>query len=90
MVIRAILFDLGGVLLRTEDPQPRQRLASRFGMTPAELYTLVFDSESAHLALLGKISTTEHWRTVQQGFGSLGCGDASREGRILGGRSAGS
>jgi len=68
-VIQAILFDLGGVLLRTEDPLPRQRLAARFGMTPAELYALVFDSESARLALLGKISTTEHWQTVQRALG---------------------
>ncbi len=68
-MIRAVIFDLGGVLLRTEDQAPRERLASRFGMTPAELYSLVFESESARLALLGKISAEAHWQTIQQVLG---------------------
>ena len=32
MTIRAVFFDLGGVILRTEYQAPRQQLAERLGM----------------------------------------------------------
>jgi glucose-1-phosphatase len=66
MSISAVIFDLGGVLVRTEDPAPRIRLAGRLGISPEKLGRLVFESESAIRAALGEISTLEHWEAVRQ------------------------
>ncbi len=69
MPLKAVIFDLGGVLVRTLDPQPRQRLAARLGVSPGELSQLVFDSETARLATLGAITTEEHWQAVREALG---------------------
>src|SRR5574341_483769 len=67
--IRAVIFDLGGVLLRTVDQAPRQRLAERLGVNLYEIYNQVFASESARLATLGKLSAQKHWEQVGSHFG---------------------
>jgi len=64
MTIRAVFFDLGGVIVRTEFQAPRQHLAERFGMEYDDLVKLVFDSESAIQATLGLLSEDEHWAVV--------------------------
>lgn len=69
MKIRAVIFDLGGVLVRTEDPRPRTELARRLGMTYDELSHLVFESDSTRLATIGKITTKEHWESVRLALG---------------------
>ncbi len=46
-MIKAVIFDMGGVLLRTEDLTPRARLAAQLGVTLRELEHLVFSSESS-------------------------------------------
>lgn len=61
MSIRAVLFDLGGVLLRTEFDAPRQYLAERLGLEYEELLHQVFESPSARRASLGEITAEEHW-----------------------------
>lgn len=65
MPIRAVIFDLGGVLLRTEDRAPREQLARSLGMTYDELSQLIFNSESARSATLGKITKQAHWVKVR-------------------------
>jgi glucose-1-phosphatase len=65
MAIRAVIFDMGGVLLRTEDKGPRERLAARLGLTYKALYRQIFDNESALLATVGKVSSQDHWKAVQ-------------------------
>ena len=64
MTIRAVYFDLGGVIVRTEFQAPRQHLAERFGMEYDGLIKLVFDSETAIQATLGCISEEQHWDAV--------------------------
>jgi len=64
-LIRAVIFDLGGVLVRTDDHTPRTKLASRLGMDYKQLSDLIFDSESARQAALGEISTDQHWEAVR-------------------------
>jgi epoxide hydrolase-like predicted phosphatase len=66
MPLKAVIFDLGGVLVRTVDLEPRQCLAARLGISPGELNHLVFDSDSARLATLGAITTEEHWQAVRE------------------------
>jgi glucose-1-phosphatase len=65
MKVCAVIFDLGGVLVRTEDHRPRADLALRLGMTYDELSQLVFESDSARLATIGKTTAREHWESVR-------------------------
>ena len=62
--IRALIFDFGGVLVRTASRDSRDRLAASMGLTGAELEAVVFESEEGHLAELGRISSEERWRRV--------------------------
>lgn len=68
MAIRAVFFDFGGVLMRTEYQSPRQKLAERFNMDYDEIDKAVFNSESARRASLGEISEDEHWAAVMKRF----------------------
>lgn len=69
MNIRAVIFDLGGVLVRTDHPEPRLALAQKLGMDRAALEDLVFESESAAHAAYGKIPVEEHWETLRLRLG---------------------
>lgn len=64
MTIKAIFFDLGGVILRTENSSARTNLATEFGMSYAEMDRFVFECKSAALASLGKMTEEEHWLDV--------------------------
>ena len=64
MNIRAIFFDFGGVIQRTEYQAPRQHLAQRFGMEYDDIDKLVFGSPSAMKATLGEINVKEHWKSI--------------------------
>ena len=64
MPIKAIYFDLGGVLVRTEDRAPRSRLAAQLGMTSEALEELVFGGESGRKGQLGEISAAQQWAYV--------------------------
>lgn len=64
--IRVIMFDLGGVLLRTVDPQPRVRLASKYNVTREELEKLVFASEISLKAEAGTANPDDVWGYVQK------------------------
>lgn len=69
MVIGAIIFDLGGVLLRTVDLKPRQRLASRLGMSRLELEEMIFDRDSGNRAQKGEITARQHWENLRRQLG---------------------
>ncbi len=69
MSIRAVIFDLGGVLLRTEDQSHRAKLVERLGITREQMYYHVFDSPSAQQATVGKMSAASHWEAVRQALG---------------------
>lgn len=64
MTLRAVFFDLGGVILRTEYQAPRERLAERLNMTYEDIGKIVFESETARKASLGEVSVEEHWLAV--------------------------
>jgi epoxide hydrolase-like predicted phosphatase len=69
MGIQAVIWDLGGVLLRTEDYGPRRALAQRFGMTLAEIEAFVFSGESGDRAQRGEISVEQHWENQRKALG---------------------
>ncbi len=62
--IRALLFDLGGVLLRTEDPNPRAALEARLGLAAGEAEHLVFHGTDGTAAQLGRITAGQLWARV--------------------------
>jgi epoxide hydrolase-like predicted phosphatase len=64
MTIKAIILDLGGVLLRTTDFTPREKLAARLGMSRNELEELIFGGESGDLAQRGDITVQQHWANL--------------------------
>jgi len=64
MTVRAVFFDLGGVIVRTEYQAPRQHLAERLGMEYEDLEKLVFAGPSSVKASHGEISTEAHWAEV--------------------------
>lgn len=61
MTIRAVFFDFGGVLMRTEFQAPRQHLAERFKLEYDDIDKIVFASESARRATMGEITEESHW-----------------------------
>ena len=66
MSIKAVFFDLGGVILRTEYQAPRQHLAESFGMDYDEIDKVVFGGGSAAKASTGEITEDEHWLNVMK------------------------
>ena len=66
MTIKAVFFDLGGVILRTADFTPREGLASRLGMSRHELEEFIFGRESGNQAQRGEITVRQHWDTLSR------------------------
>jgi epoxide hydrolase-like predicted phosphatase len=69
MAINAIIWDLGGVLVRTSDYASRDALAARHGMKRAALEELVYGEESGHQAQLGLIDVQQHWENLRAALG---------------------
>ena len=69
--IQAIIFDVGGVLVRTHDQSGRRVWEERLGLAPGQLEAIVLNSEMGHRAQRGEISDDELWAWVSQRF-SLG------------------
>lgn len=66
MSIQAIYFDIGGVLIRTEDKTPRDRLAARLDISREEMNDLVFSGEQGLQSQRGEISEATLWDSVRQ------------------------
>ena len=69
MAIKAIIWDIGGVLERTEDFGPRSKLAAQLGWNVDDLSSLVFGHEDDHRIQLGQISLEEHYRNIADALG---------------------
>ena len=68
MNIKAIFFDFGGVIQRTEYQSPRQQLAQKFGMEYEDIDNIVFNSPTAKQATVGEIKVSEHWSSIAKRF----------------------
>ena len=64
--IRAVLWDLGGVILRTMDWSLRSRWEERLGLAPRQLTRLVFESDASRRATLGQASDNDVWDSVAE------------------------
>lgn len=62
--IQAIIWDMGGVLVRTSDWNPRYKWEDRLGLERMELTNMVFFSEVADQASIGKAEAEDIWRWV--------------------------
>ncbi len=69
MAIKAVIWDIGGVLERTEDFGPRRELAERLGWEMEPLMDLVFGNNDGHRVQLGQISYAAHWENVRRVLG---------------------
>ena len=69
MTLKAIIWDMGGVLLRIGNEEPRLNLAKEYRIPLETIYQAVFNSPSAHQATLGRISVTSHWDKVAENLG---------------------
>ncbi|MGH2523791.1 MAG: hypothetical protein ACRDH2_14900, partial [Anaerolineales bacterium] len=63
-MIQAVLFDIGGVILRTEDLSPRRRWEARFGLPDWGLAEVVFNNPVSMRATLGQASLEGIWDEV--------------------------
>jgi putative hydrolase of the HAD superfamily len=66
MKINTIIWDIGGVLERTEDHAPRIQLANRLDLDINQLSDLIFGNSTQFRVQLGQISREEHLSYVQQ------------------------
>lgn len=65
-IIQAVIFDLGGVILRTDDPTPRLMLAEQMGKTRLELEDIVFNNPFSAQAEEGLATPEDVWDYVRQ------------------------
>lgn len=61
-MIKAVIFDIGGVLLRTADQSHRRRWEEQLGLVPGTLEAIVLNSEMGHQAQRGEVTDAELWR----------------------------
>jgi len=64
-LIKAIIWDIGGVLMRTEDPTPRAELAAELGLRREKLVELVFGGDQGRQAQIGTLTQKELWDFVR-------------------------
>lgn len=62
----ALIWDMGGVLIRNMDPSVRGRLAEPYGLTSRELENLFFGNEIAAKAAVGLAREADSWNFVQK------------------------
>lgn len=68
-MIKAVIFDMGGVLVRTVDPSKRADWEARLGLAPGDAERIVLNSDMGRQAQLGAITTADLWAWVQAQFG---------------------
>jgi epoxide hydrolase-like predicted phosphatase len=70
-MIKTVIFDMGGVILRTIDPAPREQMAKRFNCSRKELEDFIFSSPTSFQSEIGQLNDMDHWRTVLEHFGQV-------------------
>lgn len=63
-MIKAVIFDVGGVLVRTVDRQSRRVLEARLALADGEAEEIVFNSFAGQAAQRGEISDEALWAWV--------------------------
>jgi epoxide hydrolase-like predicted phosphatase len=66
--LRAVIWDLGGVILRTEDQSSRERWETRLGLRRRQLEKLVFGGDVGRKAAVGQAQADEVWDSLMADF----------------------
>jgi putative hydrolase of the HAD superfamily len=69
IVIKAVLFDIGGVLSRFVSNTNRTRWEKRLGVPEGTLDKVIFDSPVARKGFTGQATDEEVWKAVRERFG---------------------
>lgn len=69
MTIKSVVFDMGGVLVRTEDQTGRRQLEERFGLAEFDIDGMVFNSEEATASTIGQLEADAVWQAVGERLG---------------------
>ena len=64
-MIKALISDFGGVLMRTRTDGSRRALEQRLGLAPNTIAARVFSSDLSLQAMCGAVSEDELWRTLE-------------------------
>ncbi|MBN1218380.1 MAG: HAD family phosphatase [Anaerolineae bacterium] len=67
--LKAIIFDVGGVLIRSHSRVGREKWAARLGLDSREFEDFVFNGESGRQVQLGQKTFEAHWRWLGHHFG---------------------
>jgi epoxide hydrolase-like predicted phosphatase len=67
--LKAVIFDFGGVLVRTRSQHRRIEWERRLGLGRGEAEALVFGGESGTAAQCGRITDAAHWRGLGERLG---------------------
>ena len=68
-LIKAVIWDCGGVIIRTEDDRGRREWERRLGLADHELDRIVMSSASWIEAQCGDITEDEYWSDIQNQLG---------------------
>jgi epoxide hydrolase-like predicted phosphatase len=66
---KAVIFDWGGVLMRTVDPSPRLNWDRRLGLTPGSVERVVHGIQAWQQVQRGELSLDAYWQQVGQALG---------------------
>lgn len=69
MSLKAVIFDFGGVLVRTRSQHLREAWEQRLGLPAGGASAVVFGGENGRATQLGQISDAEHWRQIRETLG---------------------
>src|SRR3990172_1638488 len=64
-----VFWDLGGVILRTQNPERRRAWEARLGLADGDLARMVFDGPTSVEAMLGRASAEDVWASVGSRLG---------------------
>lgn len=70
--VKAVIFDVGGVLIVTHNRAGREKWSKRLDMDVWEFENLVFNGESGRQAQLGQKSNESHWAWLGEQLGLQG------------------
>jgi putative hydrolase of the HAD superfamily len=62
--IQAVIFDIGGVLVRIQDPAPSRAWERRLGLSEGQLGEIVCTNPVAQQALVGNATTDQMWTYI--------------------------
>jgi putative hydrolase of the HAD superfamily len=67
--LQAVIWDFGGVIVRTEEQSWRRAWEQRLGLRPGELHDIVFPGPVGQAAAIGQATPNDVWEDIGLQFG---------------------